>query len=698
MSDPGPVRKDIDVRTFIPETEASHRAAIATSAAPLGQDGVQRILGNQAVQRILQAKPEVSEPGDSYEQEADSVAEQVMRTPGTQLQRACSCGAGCAECPGEQPGREPASLPARHVQEGDPGQTTAPPLVDNVLRSSGRPLDPAIRAFMEPRFGHDFSGVRVHTDPAAERSARDVHANAYTVGRDIVFGVGQFAPQTQPGQRLIAHELTHVVQQSQAPSNTIQRQPAQYFKRGEDEVTESIIEALQQSNNIAGLNVDPVFEILNPYPLPFQVRVLTHLYERKYFHGLLGYLAPGTRANHSLVVAVRLVECQKEPSLLTYEEILETQAFLGNDVALPAEFNPIAERLDRERMQHEERRAEQRRQRRLREDDKRFAEFFDPAAESCRLKKGVMRWLMYPATPSDGKGMKQRMQITFLPDPPYRNKPVTFLQTLREEGAGSRETTLDIGKDSSTVYSPFYGTGWNYDTKRLGPTNEGRYYKDIYLGFRSQPSSADDPTAYMFDEPYFFPPPHGRVFESVAVVLETGEILGALTWGVGKVPTYAEKPKCADQPSAEFHGTLERFYTPKNPAPASGRENYDLILDGFAPNATTLTADQKKQLDSIGARVRERIGDKGPAETTGQLVVGGFGDSADTDPLAMSGRRAQAVADYLIGQGVPADTLNLRAFGATWARHEVSTKAAGEGRNRRIQIRLFPKPNPRAED
>jgi hypothetical protein len=91
--------------------------------------------------------------------------------------------------------------------------TTVPSIVHEVLRSSGQPLDTATRAFMEPRFGHDFSRVRVHTDSRAAESARAVNALAYTVGRDVVFRTGQYAPGTSKGQSLLAHELTHVVQQ-----------------------------------------------------------------------------------------------------------------------------------------------------------------------------------------------------------------------------------------------------------------------------------------------------------------------------------------------------------------------------------------------------------------------------------------------------------------------------------------------------
>lgn len=91
----------------------------------------------------------------------------------------------------------------------------APPIVHDVLRSPGQPLDVGMRAYMEPRFGHDFSDVRVHTDAVAAQSAQAVDALAYTVGRHIVFDAGQYAPGTGAGQRLLAHELAHTVQQDQ---------------------------------------------------------------------------------------------------------------------------------------------------------------------------------------------------------------------------------------------------------------------------------------------------------------------------------------------------------------------------------------------------------------------------------------------------------------------------------------------------
>jgi hypothetical protein len=83
----------------------------------------------------------------------------------------------------------------------------------HALRGGGRPLPERTRAFMEPRFGRDFSAVRVHTGPAAAESASALRARAYTIGREVAFGAGEYAPDTHAGQKLIAHELTHVVQQ-----------------------------------------------------------------------------------------------------------------------------------------------------------------------------------------------------------------------------------------------------------------------------------------------------------------------------------------------------------------------------------------------------------------------------------------------------------------------------------------------------
>lgn len=135
----------------------------------------------------------------------------------TLLQRKCAaCGnhtvaggecSGCAEKKG---------LLQRQSQTGAGAANEVPSIVHQVLNSSGQPLDSSTRSFMEPRFGRDFSGVRVHTDSQAAQSARAVNAHAYTVGNNVVFGAGRYEPRTDTGRELIAHELTHTIQQSAA--------------------------------------------------------------------------------------------------------------------------------------------------------------------------------------------------------------------------------------------------------------------------------------------------------------------------------------------------------------------------------------------------------------------------------------------------------------------------------------------------
>jgi hypothetical protein len=157
-------------------------------------------------QTRLQLKLSFGGSSDPLESEADRVAEQVLSGP----------------APGGVAG-----APVR-IQRFSPGPSSAasaqvPPSVDRTLSGSGRPLDGATRKDMEQRFGHDFSRVRVHQDSAAGESARDVGAHAYTVGNQIVFAPGRFAPHSSEGRRLLAHELTHVVQQG-GGTTQLQRQ------------------------------------------------------------------------------------------------------------------------------------------------------------------------------------------------------------------------------------------------------------------------------------------------------------------------------------------------------------------------------------------------------------------------------------------------------------------------------------------
>lgn len=174
----------------------------------------------QSLATGLQTKLTVSQPGDPFEQEADRVADRVMRmaAPPSHADQlsfsALDIGTlqrKCASCEEEEE--------QKNVQRKESGSSVGPvagasPSVNHTLASSGRPLDVSSRTFFEPRFGRDFSNVRIHTGATAATSARSVSALAYTVGHNIVFGAGQYSPSTGSGQRLLAHELSHVCQQT----------------------------------------------------------------------------------------------------------------------------------------------------------------------------------------------------------------------------------------------------------------------------------------------------------------------------------------------------------------------------------------------------------------------------------------------------------------------------------------------------
>lgn len=190
---------------------------------------LQRTIGNREVTRlirsgILQAKLSIGQPGDIYEQEADRVAEQVMRMPDEKqslvnsqwsfVQRKSSCPA----CEEEE---KPISLKA----SGGCGGSDVMSCVEshiNALKGSGQSLSPGAREFFEPRFGADFSQVRVHNGSDAAAIATEINAKAFTTGNDIFFNTGQYSPGTSGGKSLLAHELTHTLQQKSFSALRIQ--------------------------------------------------------------------------------------------------------------------------------------------------------------------------------------------------------------------------------------------------------------------------------------------------------------------------------------------------------------------------------------------------------------------------------------------------------------------------------------------
>ena len=249
------------MRTFAQKPKAPQQATPAKPTIParshFGQSQevnsilhLQRTSGNQAVQRLLQAHAEelnaaltgpasphfghdvsripvspppggaiqtklaIDQPDDKCEHEADRAADQITGTPASELTRRQSEGETW----------QPDSL----IQGVTSTRATDGPLiVRDALGSPGQPLDAAARDFMESRFGHDFSRVRVHTDQTAAESAQAIRARAYALGDDLVFGAGQYVPASDGGRRLLAHELAHVIGQRLSPGpGVIQRAKA----------------------------------------------------------------------------------------------------------------------------------------------------------------------------------------------------------------------------------------------------------------------------------------------------------------------------------------------------------------------------------------------------------------------------------------------------------------------------------------
>jgi Domain of unknown function (DUF4157) len=173
---------------------------------------------------FLQPRLSINQPNDIYEQEADAMADKVMRMQANEyvflksasniIQRKCS------ECEEED----------KHVQKKGKTSTiggmSAPSVVHEAINTGGQSLDAGTRSFMEARFGYDLGNVRVHDDSLAHQSSHEINALAYTLGNHVAFASGQYKPDTDTGKKLLAHELTHVMQQEGSDSNFIQRDGA----------------------------------------------------------------------------------------------------------------------------------------------------------------------------------------------------------------------------------------------------------------------------------------------------------------------------------------------------------------------------------------------------------------------------------------------------------------------------------------
>jgi hypothetical protein len=188
---------------------------------------MQQQVGNQAMQQLLRAgiihaKLSISQPDDPEEREADATADRIMRShAGTGAAvSTCSCSNDeemCDEC------RQKKAATISRKPTGNNAMTSPSRVMNKLRGSAGHPLDVATRAFFEPRFGQDLSHVRVHSDTIAASSAREIQAHAFAAGSEVYFAAGQYSPETDSGRKLLAHELTHVVQHATGSDPRIHR-------------------------------------------------------------------------------------------------------------------------------------------------------------------------------------------------------------------------------------------------------------------------------------------------------------------------------------------------------------------------------------------------------------------------------------------------------------------------------------------
>jgi hypothetical protein len=661
--------------------KAAHRRMSTRGFTPPAL-ALQQEIGDQAVQSLfrsgaLHARLPVGVPTDPLEEEADRAADVVMRAPSDLVQRKCACGAEaggsgeCSEC--MQKRQQPGEMPIlRRQPAGGGSKSEAPAIVHRVLGSAGRPLDHTTSAFMEARFGRDFGKVRIHTDQRAAQSAASIDALAYTVGNNVVFGRGQYAPDSSSGRRLLAHELAHVLQQTGGLGPGLGRGD----KKNDDAV-------IQRDTPTSPTSTTTGAQKEEKFPWIGRIRGTPSAALRRIPHkdpdnphaGTLADLEEGKFVDvfgrKGGWLHVRATVDGKEVEGYVSQELVEFNRLdidPKSPAPAPAVKTPPYEW--RSGFVFNE------------------ATYFTGGKD---LSKGRMMWkgVVYPAiAPSDYRGEPSaEIEISFAPKPSLAGKTITFLQT-KLETVGSAKDNPSI-KPMLDVYpedlQPFYGPArWDEKNRQWVPQGTGPPYES----YKNQPSSATDRTAYLFDAPSV-PPTEQKMFETAAVVPETGEALGSLRWGVSSTGKLlgGEPKDCTDALSAEFNAAVERFYaTPQGLGSA-----YDAILDGFPANdgspagtqqAASLTVEQQVQLDGIAKTFATRASQSPDCA----IELGGFADASEADPGGTSERRIEAVAAYLIDKGVGKDKLYVAgAFGAAWARFPPS---AGESRNRRVQIRI----------
>lgn len=541
---------------------------------------LQRAHGNQAVQRTVRDRRrsvhgvEVGDPDDKYEREADRVARKVVDTPDRQT-------------------------PRRDTSATTPRPAASP---------SGRPLAEGTLESMESRFDRDFSAVRVHSGGEAADLSQRLNARAFTVGSDVYFDRGEYRPTTAGGERLLAHELAHVVQQ----------RGAEAAHRGDARAWGSNAEATEATTD-AGVRVS----------------------------NDVGHTGP-------------TVQRQTNP---------------------PVRQGPPPLRPGQ------------------------------PVTGECTLPTGVFRWSIVPGTKPEGvefvdrDGVRRVMsaggcfnvQIVFYPGHLRRflgggwlspsvgaaweadRTRIAFVQTVEyeSEGLGDRPQTVDQFGGRTT---PFYGA--RFDPEGEMWADEPRAGQGDCPGLpRADAGSQHGPGSHFSRRRSYgavvndSPSLNGgerKLFETVAVAMETGQRLGSLRWVIEHDGDEAvvDSVSCHEESSRGFETTVENFF--------SGGDRS--VVDGFAVGEASLPAGAPTVLDSVV----ERFASEHPPQ---QVVLSGAATAGEQEPTSLARARAERVAEYLTSRGVDRTAIVIESFGASFAREPIDTENAGE-RNRRVQVTL----------
>lgn len=318
---------------------------------------------------------------------------------------------------------------------------------------------------------------------------------------------------------------------------------------------------------------------------------------------------------------------------------------------------------------------------------------------SCKLLNGTMKWSMVPRVGS------VNVRIEFIPNPAVAaaSKTISFIQTVTEIttipgewqvprwGALSPRrfdarqigTTNVDASPTSTERDPFFGAKWNAaggkwtDEPEAAQARPGDYKEATEPREGSRPFNESSKSAVINDSP-MIPVNQSKEFETVATVLETGQSLGTLRWGIQRWPaglfsqgssTIVRRADCAEGQSSGFSSAVKEFYG------NSGR----FVLDGFAPGSSDLPGSHQQRLAPILARLR--------GEPTSRVIVGGAATADEADPAILSRGRAEKVRTYLVGEGIVSSRIDVEAYGSDWAKSP-TTDSASAPLNRRVQIKV----------